>query len=247
MRCQEAIPPGTRTRLRSVSARRTASGYRACMPREGTGPDFIEALARGLEVIAAFAPNRPPMTLADVAARDRAGPPDRPPDPAHPAGAGLRPGRRPRLRAHPAGARAGRGLRALDGHLGGGPAAPGTALRPDRGVLLDRPARRPGHRLRGPGRGAEDRRAGRADRHPVPGAADLAGQGAAGRAGPGRGGRGAGRADPLRAGPALAAGPRRTGRRAARGAGPRLGADRPAAGAGHPVGRRRRCATGRAG
>jgi IclR family transcriptional regulator, pca regulon regulatory protein len=38
------------------------------MPREGTGPDFIEALARGLEVIAAFAPNRPPMTLADVAA-----------------------------------------------------------------------------------------------------------------------------------------------------------------------------------
>ncbi|MER7694547.1 IclR family transcriptional regulator C-terminal domain-containing protein [Streptomyces sp. NPDC097610] len=38
------------------------------MPREGTGPDFIEALARGLEVIAAFRPHRPAMTLAEVAA-----------------------------------------------------------------------------------------------------------------------------------------------------------------------------------
>jgi IclR family transcriptional regulator, pca regulon regulatory protein len=43
------------------------------MPREGTGPDFIEALARGLEVIAAFAPHRasgstPAMSLSEVAA-----------------------------------------------------------------------------------------------------------------------------------------------------------------------------------
>lgn len=38
------------------------------MPREGTGPDFIEALARGLEVITAFAPHRPAMSLAEVAA-----------------------------------------------------------------------------------------------------------------------------------------------------------------------------------
>jgi IclR family pca regulon transcriptional regulator len=37
------------------------------MPREGTGPDFIEALARGLEVIAAFRRGRPVMSLADVA------------------------------------------------------------------------------------------------------------------------------------------------------------------------------------
>lgn len=37
------------------------------MPREGTGPDFIEALARGLEVIRAFHPGRPVMSLADVA------------------------------------------------------------------------------------------------------------------------------------------------------------------------------------
>ncbi|MFL6121300.1 IclR family transcriptional regulator C-terminal domain-containing protein [Actinophytocola sp.] len=37
------------------------------MPREGTGPDFIEALARGLEVITAFSPGRCVMTLAEVA------------------------------------------------------------------------------------------------------------------------------------------------------------------------------------
>ncbi|MDX3852068.1 IclR family transcriptional regulator domain-containing protein [Streptomyces sp. AK02-01A] len=37
------------------------------MPREGTGPDFIEALARGLEVITAFQPRRPVMSLTDVA------------------------------------------------------------------------------------------------------------------------------------------------------------------------------------
>ncbi len=37
------------------------------MPREGAGPDFIESLARGLEVITAFAPGRPVMTLAEVA------------------------------------------------------------------------------------------------------------------------------------------------------------------------------------
>jgi IclR family pca regulon transcriptional regulator len=37
------------------------------MPREGAGPDFIEALARGLEVITAFTPTRPAMSLAEVA------------------------------------------------------------------------------------------------------------------------------------------------------------------------------------
>ncbi|WP_232668425.1 IclR family transcriptional regulator domain-containing protein [Pseudonocardia sp. TRM90224] len=37
------------------------------MPRDGTGPDFIEALARGLEVITAFHQDRPTMTLAEVA------------------------------------------------------------------------------------------------------------------------------------------------------------------------------------
>jgi IclR family pca regulon transcriptional regulator len=38
------------------------------MPREGAGPDFIEALARGLDVIAAFQPHRPAMSLTEVAA-----------------------------------------------------------------------------------------------------------------------------------------------------------------------------------
>jgi IclR family pca regulon transcriptional regulator len=32
--------------------------------RQGTGPDFIEALARGLDVIRAFAPRQPVMTLS---------------------------------------------------------------------------------------------------------------------------------------------------------------------------------------
>jgi IclR family pca regulon transcriptional regulator len=37
------------------------------MPRAGTGPDFIEALARGLDVITAFSAHRPIMTLTEVA------------------------------------------------------------------------------------------------------------------------------------------------------------------------------------
>ena len=53
------------------------------MPREGTGPDFIEALARGLDVIRAFEPGRPAMSLADGGRGDRPGPPDRAADPAH--------------------------------------------------------------------------------------------------------------------------------------------------------------------
>ncbi len=38
------------------------------MTRQGTGPDFIEALARGLDVIRAFEPRQPVMTLSAVAA-----------------------------------------------------------------------------------------------------------------------------------------------------------------------------------
>jgi len=38
------------------------------MPRTGTGPDFIESLARGLEVITAFEAGREAMSLSDVAA-----------------------------------------------------------------------------------------------------------------------------------------------------------------------------------
>lgn len=39
--------------------------------RGETGPDFIEALARGLDVLRAFGPNRPIMTLSEVAAATR--------------------------------------------------------------------------------------------------------------------------------------------------------------------------------
>lgn len=38
------------------------------MARGDTGPDFIEALARGLDVIRAFQPGRPVMSLTEVAA-----------------------------------------------------------------------------------------------------------------------------------------------------------------------------------
>jgi IclR family pca regulon transcriptional regulator len=37
------------------------------MPRTGTGPDFIESLARGLEVIRAFEPGRDALSLSEVA------------------------------------------------------------------------------------------------------------------------------------------------------------------------------------
>jgi len=39
--------------------------------RGQTGPDFIEALARGLDVLRAFGPNRPSMSLSEVAAATR--------------------------------------------------------------------------------------------------------------------------------------------------------------------------------
>jgi len=38
------------------------------MARRGEGPDFIEALARGLDVIRVFHADRPRMSLAEVAA-----------------------------------------------------------------------------------------------------------------------------------------------------------------------------------
>ncbi len=39
------------------------------MRRRDDDPDFVEAVARGLDVLKAFGPDRPGMTLADVAAR----------------------------------------------------------------------------------------------------------------------------------------------------------------------------------
>lgn len=68
-------PGGYRVRLPDSSGRssaRVAAGTtvhseRLPMARRGTGPDFIEALARGLDVIAAFAPHRPRMSLSEIA------------------------------------------------------------------------------------------------------------------------------------------------------------------------------------
>src|SRR5215210_1999633 len=37
------------------------------MAGRGTGPDFVEALARGLDILACFDANRPAMTLSEVA------------------------------------------------------------------------------------------------------------------------------------------------------------------------------------
>ncbi|QXJ20965.1 helix-turn-helix domain-containing protein [Actinomadura graeca] len=37
------------------------------MPREDAGPDFIEALARGLDVLRCFGPHRVPMSLTEIA------------------------------------------------------------------------------------------------------------------------------------------------------------------------------------
>ena len=52
------------------------------MARRDSSPDFIEAIARGLDVIRAFGRGQPVMSLAAVAAASRPAPADGPPDPA---------------------------------------------------------------------------------------------------------------------------------------------------------------------
>jgi len=42
--------------------------YAAPVARRTDVPDFVEAIARGVDVITAFAPHRPAMTLSEVAA-----------------------------------------------------------------------------------------------------------------------------------------------------------------------------------
>jgi IclR family pca regulon transcriptional regulator len=54
--------------LLAESAQVGIAGLPGGIMRSATGPDFIEALARGLDVIRAFGPNQPTMTLSEVAA-----------------------------------------------------------------------------------------------------------------------------------------------------------------------------------
>ena len=128
------------------------------MPRAGAGPDFIEALARGLEVIAAFRAGYGPHDARRGGGGHGPRAPDRPPHPAHARRAGLRPRRGRGLRAHPAGARPRRRLRALAGPVGRRPPAPGGLVGAHRRVVLGRAARRLGHRLRRARGRPEDRR-----------------------------------------------------------------------------------------
>ena len=97
------------------------------MPREGAGPDFIEALARGLEVIAAFRPGRPAPTLAEVAAATGLARPTARRILLTLAELGYVRADGGTLRAHAAGARARRRLRPVAGAVGGRPPAHGAA------------------------------------------------------------------------------------------------------------------------
>src|SRR5436305_1592613 len=59
--------PVSDQRSRGLRSGHWRPGRRHAVARDGAGPDFIEALARGLDVITAFGSARPVMTLAEVA------------------------------------------------------------------------------------------------------------------------------------------------------------------------------------
>jgi hypothetical protein len=156
--------------------------------------------------------------------RDRARPPDRAPGPAHAHRARLRPLRRARLRPHPAGAGPRRRLRPVDRAVGRRPAAPGAARRSGR----TSPARSPSSTVRTSSTSRGSRcprssrwrsRSGRGSR-PLPtslGKVQLA------ALAPGGAGTGAGRADAVRADPALATGRPRSATRSCARSGPAAG------------------------
>ena len=202
------------------------------MAGRGTGPDFVEALARGLDVLAcsATAPDDPRRGRRGR----RPGPAHRAPAAAHARGARLRPVARRRLRADPAGPAARDGVRRRAGPLGRRPPAP----RGPRGrtgesssmaqldgsdiVYVARVSR------------AEDHRPARRDRHPLPGGPDLPGQGPAGRPAA-RGGGAAPLAVPSQAGlPPYIGRTAISCARSCAGARPRLGARRRGARARRP-------------
>ncbi len=159
------------------------NGRRRRWQDAATRPDFVEALARGLDVLACFDAG-PADAEPDRGRRPRPAWPGRPragccspcrssATSASTAGRSRSP-RRCCASAWPTSSSLGLWDIARP-HLAELVAA--TAR-----VVVDGPARRLRHRLRRPGRRAEDHHAAGGHRHPVPGAADLAGQGAARRA-----------------------------------------------------------------
>src|SRR3954454_13493832 len=238
--------PTTSPRARTAPAAR-CSATAARTPASDLGfPRGRAWLGTGLRRVAGTRPRRAPLlrrvTARDVAGRggrgDRSRPPDRPAAPPHLGGARLRPVARRRLLADPEGDHARHGVRRLARPLGRRAPAPRGAGPPYRRVVVDGPARRERHHLRRSRLGAEDHRPARRHRHPVPGAADVAGEGAA-RSAVGRAAR-RGAEDPVPVGVAALhrylAG--RPGRGAHLGARPRLGPRRRGARARRPLDRR---------
>ena len=141
------------------------------MAGRGAGPDFAEALARGLDILACFDARHPSMSLSEIAAVSGLARPT---------------ARRLLLTLDELGY-----VRSDNGSFGLTPkvlelgiayaaslglwgiARPHleALVPPDGGVVVDGAAGRPGHRLRGAGVGAEDHRPPGGHRHPVSGAA----------------------------------------------------------------------------
>ena len=170
------------------------------MAGRGEGPDFVEALARGLDVLACFDRDRPEMTLSDVAQATGLARPT---------------ARRLLLTLDELGY-----VRTRDGGFALTPKVLELGMayvsslglweiaRPHLEALVGRTGESSSmaqldgvrHRLRRPGLGAEDHRPAGRGRHPVPGATHLTGQGAARRPRPGTLDAVLADAEPLRAG-----------------------------------------------
>ena len=88
----------------------------------GSGPDFVESLARGLDVLRCFDAHHRAMSLAEVATATGLARPDRPPAAADARGARLRPLGRRRLRADAEGDHARHGVRRAPSASGTSPA-----------------------------------------------------------------------------------------------------------------------------
>ena len=192
------------------------------MAGRGSGPDFVEALARGLDVLTCFDARHPTMSLSEVAVAAGLARPTARRLLLTLAELGYVRVERQWVRPHAQGAGPRHRVHLVARSLGPGPAAPGGAGLANPRVVVDGAAGRIRHRLRRAGVGAQDHRPAGRHRDPVPGGADLAGQGAAGRLVRGAGRRGVGPADPVRAATA-AVRRRRPGRRSWSGSGPRAG------------------------